>query len=86
MVDREEKVKTAINWELGVEQFGGDEEMFETMVGKFESLKFKEGLKNLHDSAIQKDWKQFRHHAHTLKGASAYYFVINSKSLLISFI
>mmetsp|Transcript_51819 Transcript_51819/g.59520 ORF Transcript_51819/g.59520 Transcript_51819/m.59520 type:complete len:171 (+) Transcript_51819:58-570(+) len=72
MTDREEKIKAAINWEQGVEQFGEDEEMFEMMIGKFEPMSFNEGLKKLHDQAVSKDWTEFRRTAHTLKGASAY--------------
>lgn len=72
MMDKDEKVRDAIDWEQGVEQFGGDEEMFTMMVGKFEELTFNQGLKKLHDSVLAKDWKDVRSQAHTLKGASAY--------------
>ena len=76
MATRKEKVDHSINWEQGVEQFGGDEEMFVGMVGRFEGLTFNEGLKKLTDSALARDWREFRHQAHTLKGASAYVSVI----------
>ncbi len=70
-MDREEKVRTAIDWKLGVEQFGGDEEMFEGMVGKFESLTLNEELEQLYKAIINKDLKEIREHGHKLKGAAA---------------
>ena len=79
MVDKKSKVHNSINWEQGVEQFGGDEEMFFGMVGRFESLTFNDGLRKLQEFALQKDWKEFRHQAHSLKGASAYNINFNQR-------
>jgi len=72
MANRADKVRTAINWDKGVEQFGGDEEMFTNMVGRFESLTFNEGLRKLYEPVVAKNWEEVRHQGHTLKGASAY--------------
>lgn len=65
-------IDEAIDWNKGVEQFGGDEEMFRNMVGKFETLTFNDGLQKMYDGMAKRDWKVVRIEAHTLKGASAY--------------
>ncbi len=78
MYDKQERIKNSMNWKLGVDNFGEDEEMFIGMVGRFESLTMNEGLKKMYESALQKDWKEFRHQAHTLKGSSAYNFTFRT--------
>ena len=73
MVDRKRKIQESLDWEKGVDGFGGDEEMFTMMVGKFEGLTFNEGMKKMYLGMLERDWLAVRHEAHTIKGSSGYF-------------
>ena len=59
-----------INYKKGVENFGGDEEMFKGLIGQFEVLTLNDSLTKLYNAMKQQNWLEVRREAHTLKGAS----------------
>ena len=59
-----------INWEKGVNHYGGDEEMFRLMIERFEDLTFNQSIHELFQDVMKLDYKSLRTDAHTIKGAS----------------
>lgn len=59
-----------INWEKGVNHYGGDEEMFRLMIERFEDLTFNQSINELFQDVMKLDYKSLRTDAHTIKGAS----------------
>ena len=78
MADRKKKIQESLDWDEGVNGFGGDEEMFTMMVGKFEGLTFNEGMKKMYQSMLEQNWPAVRHEAHTIKGSSGYFTYVNN--------
>lgn len=61
-----------INWEKGVNHYGGDEEMFRLMIERFEDLTFNQSISQLFQDVKKLDYKTLRTDAQTIKGASRY--------------
>ena len=61
-----------INWEKGVNHYGGDEEMFRLMIERFEDLTFNQSIGQLFQDVKKLDYKSLRTDAQTIKGASRY--------------
>ena len=61
-----------VDFAKGVENCGGDEDMFRMMIENFEGLSFDKTMKELFDSVMDMDYPQVRFHAHTLKGPLRY--------------
>lgn len=55
-------------WEEGVNNCGGDEDMFRMMVEKFEELSFTKNMKLLFDFIMQMNYDGIKEEAHTIKG------------------
>lgn len=63
-----------IDWEKGLANCGGDEDIFRMMIGKFESLSFDQTMGALFDSIMSMDHKKIKFDAHTLKGPLRFVF------------
>jgi len=59
-----------LNWKRGVQQYGGDEEMYKLMIERFENLTFDQNLASLFGHVMKMDYKAIRSDANTIKGAT----------------
>ncbi len=59
-----------LNWQRGVQHYGGDEEMYKLMIERFENLTFDQSLASLFEHVMQMDYKAIRLDANTIKGAT----------------
>ena len=59
-----------INWEKGVNHYGGDEEMFRLMIERFEDLTFNQSISQLFQDVMKLDYRSLKTDAQTIKGAS----------------
>lgn len=60
-------------WEEGVNNCGGDEDMFRMMVEKFEELSFTEKMEKLFHFIMEMDIKGIKDETHGMKGPLGYY-------------
>ena len=69
---KEFSIETPIDIESAVEGFGGEDTIFYMMVDKLESMTLNKIMKDLVPAYENKDYKEIKMLAHSLKGASAY--------------
>jgi len=60
-----------INWQKGVQFYGGDEDMFKLMVESYENLPFNTHIKLLYEHILTLDFQAIKTDARTIKGVSA---------------
>ena len=63
---------TPINWQRGVEAFGGDEEMYRGMVFKFDEFTFDDALEKINEAFQFSNWKDIALQADDISGACNY--------------
>mmetsp|Transcript_58698 Transcript_58698/g.67794 ORF Transcript_58698/g.67794 Transcript_58698/m.67794 type:complete len:170 (-) Transcript_58698:53-562(-) len=61
-----------LNWQEGVDNFSGDEEMFKNMLSKLEKLTLDEYTTKLYQMFTEKNWAEFHQSAHSLRGLGGY--------------
>jgi len=71
MVNKQ-NVDLTINWDKGVQIFGGDEDSFRMFLEKFESYSFSKFMEQLFDGIMQMDYVAIHEASHTIKGAASY--------------
>lgn len=59
-----------INWQKGVQYYGGDEDMFKLMIESFEDLPFNNYMKQLYEHILALDYQAIKTDARTIKGVS----------------
>ncbi len=59
-----------INSQKGLDTFGGDEDLFKTMISSFEKMTFDSCCEKIYQGMKAKGWKEVESGAHQLKGAS----------------
>ena len=59
-----------IDWNKGVEFYGGVEEMYIHMIEHFENLSFNQSIASLYENIIKLDFEEIEKNAHSIKGAS----------------
>ena len=60
-----------INWQKGVQFYGGDEDMFKLMIESYENLPFNTHIKLLYEHILALDYHAIKTDARTIKGVSA---------------
>lgn len=64
------------NIKKGIDQYGGDEEMYYDMMYRFEELTLDENLTKLYNSLLKKNWHEVYVCAHSVKGASGLFLIL----------
>lgn len=57
-----------LDWQQGVENFSGDEEMYKGMLAKLEKLTLDEETKKMYEAFTTKNWAEVLANAHSLRG------------------
>lgn len=61
-----------INWQKGLEAFGGDEDMYRGMVFKFEEFTFDEAIHKIDSAMSSSNWSVVAHQADDISGVCSY--------------
>ena len=65
-------ISTPIDVDMAVTGLGGDASIFYMMLANFERMSLNEHVKKMVDAYDKNDHEQFKHLAHSVKGASGY--------------
>lgn len=64
------KIEEAINWNLGVQNFYGDEDLYKHFVHSFEECSLQQILPYILEGMVLKNWSLVSEEAHGLQSAS----------------
>lgn len=69
--------RTAINWDEGVQNCGGDEEIFRMMLDKFEEMSFNQTMNDAFNAVMEMDFDKIWEAAYILNGPYGFIAIFN---------
>lgn len=73
---KQKKVSEAINWDIGLQNFHGDEELFKHYVNSFETCSLKEILPHMYNGIVSQNWNAVIDEAYALQCSARYFITV----------